>query len=270
MDVSDWGIPIWEPSDPQSISTFSGVLATALDEVLGSRAITTFSWANQTEQDNETRMVPGSEGYREDLGAFYVYSLAGVWVRRHLAGLTPIKPSAVAASAGTVSFVGNRVVVSQVPGTLRLDGIFTSEFTNYKILVDMESVSVTGALSLVFSAAGTPDNGANYDFARLYQNATTPAATSTAASPATAITLTAGSVTRISSVMELAVAGAEPRKTVSAQSSAFIATGTPFTISCAAQYRPATVVDGIQLLMPASAVAGANVKVSVFGYNNAL
>lgn len=263
-------IVYWTTSDPASIVAESAAQATSIQAALTQRFTTrqgtNFVWPNAAGRAAETQMTAGSTGYQTDTKERFEYT-GSAWVLLVRAGATTMIPTLVVASTGTVTQANGKVSVNQVPSNLRLDGVFTSAYQNYRIFVDIDAASTSTQFGMQFANAGVVDSTTNYDFSRIYNNGTTPTATTTATTPVSAFTPTALGGTRISSVIEVSMLPGS-RKAVSAQTECSIATGTAVIISMGGQYRVTTAVDGLNISPNANVTtAGAQMSVSVLGYN---
>ena len=78
-------------------------------------------------------------------------------------GLVPITPSSIAVGSGTATSAGNgQVTFTSVTTSLSLNGVFSSLYTNYRILI--QATSVAGLqLRYRMRVAGTNDASASYD-----------------------------------------------------------------------------------------------------------
>jgi hypothetical protein len=72
---------------------------------------------------------------------------------------TSVSGTGVTNSAGNVSFSGS--------STVSVNGVFSSAFDNYKLVINMTNNSVNGSLYLRMRTAGTDNSSANYTFAGL-------------------------------------------------------------------------------------------------------
>jgi hypothetical protein len=75
-------------------------------------------------------------------------------------GLNPVAPTSIANSGGSASTTGNTTTFSAVT-SLSLNGVFTSGYTNYRILFNASGSADVSAL-VRFRTAGTDATGANY------------------------------------------------------------------------------------------------------------
>jgi len=78
-------------------------------------------------------------------------------------GLVPITPSSIAVGSGSASSAGSGQVTFTGVGTnLSLNGVFSSSYTNYLVLVTKLTATGTGGINLRLRASGT-DNATTYD-----------------------------------------------------------------------------------------------------------
>lgn len=226
--------------------------------------INSYLWANAAARNALTGMVAGATGYQSDTALEYTYN--GTAWRVSTPGLVPIIPTAAVPSSGTATIVGNKVSVNQAPLSLRIDGVFSTDFTNYRVLLEIDSLTTTNNFTLQFSAGGTPDGASVYDTARNFNNGTTASSAVTTAQANAPLSAVGG--TRISSIIELVLIAGQ-RKLLTGQTAATLAAGTPVLAGFGGQSRSTSVVDGLNIqLASAVATAGAKVEISVFGYNN--
>lgn len=136
--------------------------------------------ATQAERDAKF-MTPtqGLQVWRDDLGAVETYyglynastnpggrDSAGWYATDRKSGLVPVRPTTVTIASGS----GSANALGQISFTsatsIRLDGIFTAAYTNYKIVIEHRS-SGYFPLYVRYSANGTPVT-ASYVYGSLY------------------------------------------------------------------------------------------------------
>jgi len=79
-------------------------------------------------------------------------------------GLVPITPSSIAVGSGTATSAGNGQVTFTTVGTnLSLNGVFSSSYTNYRIMFSKNSASGTARQTMRFRSGSTDNTNANYD-----------------------------------------------------------------------------------------------------------
>src|SRR5690606_4537248 len=118
-----------------------------------------FRWADATERAAQTGMVEGDRGYQEDTGFDYYYDGSNWLV--NLPGLNLVTPSSVVGSGASVSGRGV-VVLSSVTGDVGIEGVFTSRFRNYRVLIDI-TTSANILAQLRLRQGSTDATGSSYD-----------------------------------------------------------------------------------------------------------
>lgn len=146
-------------SSPASEITNLSTMAASIQTALGFRTRFDFVWPTITERTAQTGMVDGSRGYQIDTGFDYKYN-GTVW-RNTSAGLVPIMPVTVGGT-GVALGTGGQVNLTAVT-SVQINGIFTSEFDNYRVDLDLPTSTANIVCSLQLSSGGTPDTSANYD-----------------------------------------------------------------------------------------------------------
>jgi len=84
-------------------------------------------------------------------------------------GLNPVAPTSIANSGGSASTTGNTTTFSAV-SSLSLNGVFTSSFSNYSIILDSTLSGIAQFMFLRLRLSGTDDTSANYFRQRLVAN----------------------------------------------------------------------------------------------------
>jgi hypothetical protein len=173
-------------------------------------------------------------------------------------GLNPIIPTSV--SGGTVS-PGGTVTYTAV-ASVTLNGVFTSAFDNYLVIIDNSAKSASANMAFQYAVAGVADAvAANYSAVRGYDTGSARTVGTTAAGTLAAIEVEAG--TQGTTHIEVTVFG--PAKAASSQlratSSAF-----PYQADVTGSHGPASAYDGFRLSPnPSGTITGI---VRVYGYNN--
>lgn len=119
----------------------------------------------------------GDIWYDTDDGTTYVYYNDGTssqWteIRSQIAtsqvGLVPIKPTSVNVGSGTASVDVGGMTTFTGANAVRLNGVFTSAFSKYRIVLNIRNVGSTGNYSVQgrFSL-NTTDSAVNYDIAAI-------------------------------------------------------------------------------------------------------
>lgn len=137
-------------STPMSAAAISAAEATSVQEALStSRAIRTYRWTDSDARDAQIDMQPGDQGYQIDEGAHYQYD--GIQWTRNESGLVLLRPTSVSGTG--VSMSGGGKVTFTAAAEVILDGCFTSQFENYRIVFS-SSTSANSVIQFRFRKAG--------------------------------------------------------------------------------------------------------------------
>ena len=130
--------------------------------------------------------VAGNTVFRSDTGVaesyYSAYSTAvpggrdsaGWYATSRVDGLVPIVPSSVSVGSGSSSIGAlGKVTLTTVGTSFSLNGVFSSAYENYKVVMQGVTASAS-ALTLRFRAAGTDRTSGNYDWVGLVADATGP------------------------------------------------------------------------------------------------
>ena len=77
-------------------------------------------------------------------------------------GLAIVTPTSIANSGGSSSASGGAVTFTGV-SSISLNGVFTSTYANYRVVIDFRTATTTQAVNLRMRAGGTDDSAANYN-----------------------------------------------------------------------------------------------------------
>lgn len=100
---------------------------------------------------------------------------ASKWLPLGIGGLVPVAPSAVSGTGATAS--PNGIISFTGSTSVSVDGIFSTDFDNYLVLIDVSSASAASQIFARLRYASADDSAANYNTQFLYANgATTTAA----------------------------------------------------------------------------------------------
>lgn len=138
--------------------------------------------ATYTSDTAPSGAVKGDMWYRTSDGTTFVYVVdadTSQWVeiRSQISlarvGLVPVAPTSVVVGSGTASVNSGGSVTFSGASTISLNGVFTSSYKNYKIIIaDSLYTSIDGAvIGLRFRTAGT-SSAVNYYFNGFYQQGT--------------------------------------------------------------------------------------------------
>lgn len=151
-------------SSPASEITNLSTMAASIQTALGFRTRFDFVWPSITERTAQTGMVDGSRGYQIDTGFDYRYN--GTLWRNSATGLVPIQPISVSGTGVSLG-AGGQVVLTAAGSGIQINGIFSAEFDNYKIDLDIPTSSANIVINMGLSVGGTTDTSANYDLQAL-------------------------------------------------------------------------------------------------------
>lgn len=149
-----------DTSTTWSAATESATQATSIQNALGTRAQRTYKWANAAARAEQTGMTSGDLGIQLDTQALYRYN--GTAWRNASNGLIPIVPSTVSGTGVSVDAHG-RINISS--GTTISATCFSSEFTNYKVIV-RATVSASTGDPLLKLRLGSTDTSVNYVYSK--------------------------------------------------------------------------------------------------------
>lgn len=157
-------------STPLSVEAISAAEATSIQDALtNSRAIRSYRWADLAARNAQIDMQAGDEGYQIDTNANYRYN--GTDWRRSEGGLVLIKPSSVAGTGVTMSSSGK---ITFTAGTaINVNGCFTTDFDNYRVMLNIPTTSAVANFSVRMRAAGVDSLATVYSMQRFVSSSTT-------------------------------------------------------------------------------------------------
>lgn len=178
-------------------------------------------------------------------------------------GQSLVAPSSVAGTGSSVTALG--VVNLSGCNAVTINGVFTSKYTNYRIVVDV-TISTGDSVFARLAVGGTANGSSNYDNQRSIATGA-----SVAGSQALAISawlLSASTATNLMHSIELDLFG----PAIAAPCMGLVdsvATNNPMTTAAAiAQYglsnRLASAFDGIEIYCPTATMTG---QISIYGFN---
>jgi hypothetical protein len=115
--------------------------------------------------------------YRSSDGTTYVYYVdadTSQWVeiRSEIAtskvGLVPLIPASVSVDSGTASVAADGLITVSGAGSLRVNGIFSSAYNNYRIVHQSSGANANTGINFRMRASGTDYSGANQTQGILY------------------------------------------------------------------------------------------------------
>lgn len=246
-------------STPLSVEAISAAEATSIQEALtNSRAIRSFKWADQDAQDNQIDMQAGDEGYRIDTRANYRYN--GTQWKRSEGGLVLIRPTSVAGTGVAMNESGR--VVFTAGTAINVNGCFSDDFDNYRVVLDIHTVSAAANFSVRLRTAGTDNLDNLYDSQRL----TISAATATANSSTSTSWLTLGVGLRARHGMTMDILDPRQARYTAARATVFsIDAGINSAIMEHGLWHRSTLLfDGISILNTGGTLTG---TLAIYGYN---
>ncbi|AGW41294.1 hypothetical protein O159_26250 [Leifsonia xyli subsp. cynodontis DSM 46306] len=174
----------------------------------------------------------------------YVWS-GGGWVSAAVAqqqGLTLITPTSVAATGGTASVSARGAVTYSGVTKLVISGVFTSVFTNYKVIIANTGKSAASNTALQMVAGGAADaTAANYQAVRGYDTGTGRVVNTTAGTLG-AIELEAGTQTLTDIEVTLYGPALAANVTIAASAVSY-----PYSAQISGKYLTAASHDGFAL-----------------------
>ena len=123
----------------------------------------------------EKTLAQGQYAYIEATSSLQVYT-GSAWTTLGNSGLTSIVPTSVTVGSGSASTSANGTVTFTGASTVTLNGIFSSTYENYLILLRPTASSINTDIWVRMTAAGTPNSTASSYFDQYIQAAGTTAA----------------------------------------------------------------------------------------------
>jgi hypothetical protein len=172
-------------------------------------------------------------------------------------GLNRIVPTSV--TGGTLGAGG--VVTYTAVGGVKLNGVFSSLFDNYLIIIDNASKSAASNVAFQVSLAGTVDStAANYSAVRGYDNASGRTVATVSASLG-AVELEAGTQGRTDIKVDVFSPARATPTLIDARANSY-----PYRADVSGLHNQSTAYDGFQLSPNATGTMTGTVR--VYGYNN--
>jgi hypothetical protein len=239
-------------------------MAASMQAALAIRSRYDFVWTNVGDRNAQTGMVDGSRGYQIDTGYDYKYN--GTSWRNTAVGLVPIMPTTVSGT-GTSLGVGGQVNLVNATSA-QINGIFTAEYDNYRIDINIPDSSAAFSVFLQMCVGGTVDTTAtNYDLGAM--SGTGASASAGQALAASSWNIGASSLT--ARIMDMSLEMKRPFLAKPTQTIAFASAGSnPMTSSASVStrimnHRASTSYDGLYF-----SFAGGNPTgiIHIYGWNN--
>jgi hypothetical protein len=118
--------------------------------------------------------VAGNTVFRSDTGVAETYysaystavpggrDSAGWYATTRVDGLVPVQPTSVAVAGGTATANALGLVSFTTATSISLNGVFTSAYNSYRMLIRVPTTSTLGTLNFRFRNAGTDNTTSNY------------------------------------------------------------------------------------------------------------
>lgn len=136
--------------------------------------------ATYTSDTAPSGAVKGDMWYRTSDGTTYVYVVDGdtsqwVEIRSEIStskvGLIPVKPASITVGSGSGSVAADGTITFSNSSSLSVDGVFTSSFRNYRIVMTRMVANTASSLQGRFRANGSTLSSGVYYTAAMYQRA---------------------------------------------------------------------------------------------------
>lgn len=232
--------------------------------------------ANQTERDAQyPTPAQGMSVYRTDLGVTQRYyglynlstnpggrSTAGWYNTEKSVGLVPISPTSVSVAGGTATAESLGAVSFSSATSLTLNNVFTSNYTNYRIVLTIHT-STDGWIQARFATGGTTNTANSYAYGNFWSNSS--ATQIQASSPNTQILLHRVGTLAAAPVQMCVVDIVNPQQ---AAGTTLLATmnGWYATLgTVAGWFNASTQFDGFTIFPTSGSMGG---RIQVFGYND--
>lgn len=178
-------------------------------------------------------------------------------------GLTSVIPTSVAGTGVSVGAAGK--VTFTAATAVSVNGCFTSTYDNYRVVIEVPTVSATVTLTGVLRAAGTDATAANYDLEVLQGTSATAAAAQAAAAASWGLN---GGVT--GTIHDITLEIKKPFVAAPTYGTAFsMVTQNPQTAPGVAvrgiSHRLSTSYDGFTITPTGGTITG---TIRIYGYNN--
>ena len=178
------------------------------------------------------------------------------------AGLDLITPTSIAYSGGTASASGGQVTFNSVT-SVSLNGIFSSSYQNYRIMIVLSGASTYMGIALRTRASGA-DNGSDYYVQYHYASGTT----NTASRSATTYASVGYTGTSSLSVTDIANPNvAAPTKFIAISNGSDSTDVSPFFYNFASIQNNSSIFDGITLLGLTGGATFSGI-IRAYGYKN--
>jgi hypothetical protein len=184
-----------------------------------------------------------------------------------VAGLHMVTPTSVVVGSGTGSVAGQGAVTFSGASSVSLNGCFTTNYDNYRIIVTPTAVTGTNNhLAFRLRSNGTDNSGSNYYFGALFATATGTSGVNSGNGSNYGIIgfLSTGAIDFSNAIIDLAKPALTTRSTY--HFSCYCDNGTVnFSNQGSGMHYVQSAYDGITVFVNTQTVAG---TIRVYGYNN--
>jgi len=182
-----------------------------------------------------------------------------------LSGLIPVVPDSVVVATGTAAVSTNGAVTFTGATSLSLNGVFTSEYKNYRVVIATSSVSAAYSVNIRLRSAGTDYSGAEYN--RMMTTTNSAGATASAAA-ASGTFLTLGNVSNATNTgagfFDITDPQTTVRKTVNSIFSGYSGSN-PASFYGGGYINSTSSYDGLTYFISSGNISG---SIQCFGYND--
>lgn len=176
-------MPLDFPTSPTNGQTYNGyVYSTSVGAWQAKPAAQSPFYTSDTPPSNP---VAGDSWFNTNDGTMYIYYNDGntsQWtehrsqIAKSQVGMVPIVPTSVTLSSGTASVAQDGTVTITNSGDAIINGIFTSAYKNYKMIVGITGNSGNGNIGNIhamrFSSGGVANSSSNYTYTNSYTQTT--------------------------------------------------------------------------------------------------
>lgn len=262
---------IWYPTGTDDVGDLKGDLAQIASSVQtainnNKPAVKSYEWANKTARDAQTGMQKGDNGVQLDNMSDWAYDGAK-WLCR-TPGLVKIIPVSVAGSANiTIAANGDiRITNGDTVGWLSVNGLFSSDFRNYRLMFEVTARSATSDVYMRLRAAGV-DRTTPYSSQRMYAYGVTSAGGSSSMGNIQNLSIGWWFIDAIGAAKaatSMDILGPALAQTTSAHGTVSAAGSSMGAATIAQFHNDAVAVDGLSFI---SQTGTYSLTLSVYGYN---
>lgn len=219
--------------------------------------------------------VQGDMVWRDDLGAvetyFGLYNVSnpggrdstGWYTDTRQTGLVPMRPTAATAAGGSATAGALGQISFTGATSIQLDGVFNSNYRNYRLLFQFGATTGVGnQIRLRWTAAGSSNSSANYDFLDYWYNAGATSWSTDTGTGATSVQVSAQPTTSTQNMLSVDIYGPNiTGRTTYTGSGGFLRYG--HFVSGGINLD--NVFDGLVLFPTAGSISGV---IQILGYND--